>query len=82
VAPYPAPSAVAADDILARKLRSPKVRSAREDRIRGRIDKILGRVLKAFGTLTGHRSTRLKGRAARARGAGRSAKARLKRHTH
>ena len=56
------------------------MRSAREDRIRGRIDKLVGRMLEAFGTLTGRRSARLTGRAARARGAGRFAKARLKRH--
>ena len=82
VAPDQVPGTVAASDALTRKRRSPKVRSAREDRIRGRIDKLAGQVLEAFGRLTGRRSARLKGRAARARGAGRSTKGRLKRHLH
>jgi uncharacterized protein YjbJ (UPF0337 family) len=58
------------------------MRSARQDRIRGRIDKIAGRVLEFFGRLTGNRSTVLKGKAARGRGTGRAAKARLKRIAH
>ncbi|MCW3015221.1 MAG: CsbD family protein [Solirubrobacterales bacterium] len=56
------------------------MRSARQDKIRGGIDKIAGRVLDAFGKLTGNRSTRVKGKAARVRGAGRSAKGRVKGH--
>jgi uncharacterized protein YjbJ (UPF0337 family) len=56
------------------------VRSAREDAIRARIDKIAARVLEAFGKLTGNRRAVVKGKAAHGRGAGRSAKARLKRH--
>jgi uncharacterized protein YjbJ (UPF0337 family) len=55
------------------------MRSARQDNIRGGIDKISGRVLEAFGKLTGHRSAGTKGKAARTRGAARSAKGRLKR---
>ncbi|MEA2305769.1 MAG: hypothetical protein QOH43_3049 [Solirubrobacteraceae bacterium] len=55
------------------------MRSAREDSIRGSIDEIAGRVLEAFGKLTGNRSAGAKGKAARARGAGRSGKGRLKR---
>jgi uncharacterized protein YjbJ (UPF0337 family) len=55
------------------------VRSAREDAIRGRIDKIAARVLEAFGKLTGNRKAVVMGKAARGRGAGRAAKARLKR---
>jgi uncharacterized protein YjbJ (UPF0337 family) len=55
------------------------MRSAREDTIRGGIDKISGRVLEAFGKLTGNRSAGAKGKAARGRSAGRSAKGRLKR---
>jgi uncharacterized protein YjbJ (UPF0337 family) len=56
------------------------VRSAREDAIRGRIDKIAARVVEAFGKLTGNRRAVVIGKAARGRGATRSAKARLKRH--
>jgi uncharacterized protein YjbJ (UPF0337 family) len=55
------------------------VRSTRQDRLRSSIDKIVGRVLVAFGKLTGNRSTVAKGKAARARGAGRSATSRLRR---
>jgi uncharacterized protein YjbJ (UPF0337 family) len=55
-------------------------RSARQDKIRAGIDKIAGRVLEAFGKLTGNRSAGAKGKAARGRGAGRSAKGHLKRH--
>ena len=58
------------------------MRSAREDRVRGRIDKIAGQALEAFGRLTGRRSARVTARAARARGAARSAKGRLKRQGH
>jgi uncharacterized protein YjbJ (UPF0337 family) len=54
------------------------MRSAREDTIRGAIDRIAGRVLEAFGKLTGNRSAVAKGKAARTRGAGRSAKGHLK----
>ena len=55
------------------------MRSARQDRIRGRIDKIAGRVLEWFGRLTKNRSTVMKGKAARGRGTGRMVKGRLKR---
>ncbi|MCW3048376.1 MAG: CsbD family protein [Solirubrobacterales bacterium] len=55
------------------------MRSAGEDTIRGRVDKIAGRVLEAVGKLTGNRRADAKGKAARARGVGRSAKGRLKR---
>ena len=55
------------------------MRSARQDTIRGEIDEIAGRVLEAFGKLTGNRSAAAKGKAARVRGAGRSAKGRVKR---
>jgi uncharacterized protein YjbJ (UPF0337 family) len=53
--------------------------SAGQDTIRGGIDKISGRVLETFGKLTRNRSAVAKGKAARTRGAGRSAKAQLKR---
>ena len=55
------------------------MRSAREDTVRGGIDKIAGRVLETFGKLTGNRSAAAKGKAARARGAVRSNKGRVKR---
>jgi uncharacterized protein YjbJ (UPF0337 family) len=55
------------------------MRSARQDTIKGGIDKIAGRVLEAFGKLTGDRSARAKGKAARGRGAARSSKGGLKR---
>ena len=52
--------------------------SARQDRLKGGIDKLAGRLLEFFGRLTGKRSTRVKGKAAHARGTGRTAKGRLK----
>ncbi|HET9737405.1 MAG TPA: CsbD family protein [Solirubrobacteraceae bacterium] len=55
------------------------MKSARRDKAEGTVDKIAGRVLEAFGKLTGNRSSRAKGKAARGRGAGRSAKGRAKR---
>jgi uncharacterized protein YjbJ (UPF0337 family) len=70
----------AAGGILTSKMKESDVRSAREDRIRGDIDKMAARVLEAFGKMTGNRSTRAKGRAAHARGVGRTVKGRLKRH--
>ncbi len=54
------------------------MRSGKNDKARGTLDKIAGRVLDAFGKLTGKKSTRAKGKAARTRGAGRSAKGRAK----
>jgi uncharacterized protein YjbJ (UPF0337 family) len=45
--------------------------------MRGGIDRISGRVLEAIGKLTGNRLAAVKGKAARGRGAGRSAKGRL-----
>jgi uncharacterized protein YjbJ (UPF0337 family) len=57
------------------------MRSARKDKAAGKADTLAGRVLEAIGKLTGRRSTAAKGKAARTRGAGRSAKGRLKRRT-
>jgi uncharacterized protein YjbJ (UPF0337 family) len=54
------------------------MRSARNDKARGHADTIVGRALDAFGKLTGKKSTRAKGKAARTRGAGRKAKGRAK----
>jgi uncharacterized protein YjbJ (UPF0337 family) len=55
------------------------MKSARRDRAEGTVDKIAGRALEAFANLTGNRSAKAKGKAARGRGAGRSAKGRVKR---
>jgi uncharacterized protein YjbJ (UPF0337 family) len=44
------------------------------DKAEGTIDKVAGRILEAFSKLTGNRSAGAKGKAARARGTGRSAK--------
>jgi len=54
------------------------MRSAKQDKAAGTIDRIAGRVLEAFGKLTGDRKSSAKGKAARARGTGRSAKGKLK----
>jgi uncharacterized protein YjbJ (UPF0337 family) len=51
----------------------------RRDKAEGAVDKVAGRVLEAFSKLTGNRSAGAKGKAARGRGAARSAKGRLKR---
>jgi uncharacterized protein YjbJ (UPF0337 family) len=54
-------------------------KSSRRDKTEGTLDKIAGRALEAFSKLTGNRSAGAKGKAARTRGAGRSAKGGLKR---
>jgi uncharacterized protein YjbJ (UPF0337 family) len=54
-------------------------KSGRRDKTEGALDKFAGRILEAFAKLTGNRSAGAKGKAARGRGAGRSAKGRLKR---
>jgi uncharacterized protein YjbJ (UPF0337 family) len=54
------------------------MKSARRDKTEGTIDRVAGRVLEAFGKLTGNRKSSAKGKAARGRGAGRSAKGRVK----
>jgi uncharacterized protein YjbJ (UPF0337 family) len=56
------------------------MRSAREDTVRGAIDRIIGRMLEAIGAYNGSRRTVMMGKAARARGAGRRFKGRVKRH--
>jgi uncharacterized protein YjbJ (UPF0337 family) len=55
------------------------MRSARRDTTAGRMDKVGGRILELVGKVTGKRSTKAKGKAARGRGAGRTAKGRAKR---
>jgi len=54
------------------------MRSSRQDKAAGKADTIAGRLLEAFGRLTGNRSASAKGKAARGRGAGRSAKGKVK----
>jgi len=53
-------------------------KSARRNKVEGTVDKLAGRVLEAFSKLTGNRSAGAKGKAARGRGAGRSATSRSK----
>jgi uncharacterized protein YjbJ (UPF0337 family) len=55
------------------------MRTGRRDEAAGTLDRVAGRVLEAFGKLTGNRKAGAKGKAARGRGAGRSAKGRVKR---
>jgi uncharacterized protein YjbJ (UPF0337 family) len=53
-------------------------RSATLDKVKGTLDKLAGRVLEAFSKLTGNRSAGAKGKAARGRGAWRTALGRFK----
>jgi uncharacterized protein YjbJ (UPF0337 family) len=55
------------------------VKSSARDITEGTLDRIGGRLLEAWGALTGRPSTRVKGRAARLRGAGRRGKGKAKR---
>jgi len=54
-------------------------KTARRDKAEGGLDKLAGRVLEAWSKLTGNRSAGAKGKAARGRGAARSAKGGAKR---
>jgi uncharacterized protein YjbJ (UPF0337 family) len=54
-------------------------KSGRREKTEGAVDKVAGRILEAFSKLTGNRSAGAKGKAARGRGAARSAKGRVKR---
>jgi uncharacterized protein YjbJ (UPF0337 family) len=54
-------------------------KSSRRDKAGGTLDRVAGRVLEAFSKLTGKRSAGATGKAARARGRGRSTKGRAKR---
>jgi uncharacterized protein YjbJ (UPF0337 family) len=54
-------------------------KSSRRDKTEGTIDRVAGRVLEAFSKLTGKRSTQAKGKAARARGRGKTARGGMKR---
>jgi len=58
------------------KLRRRK--SARRNKTEGALDKVAGRALELFSKVTGNRSAGAKGKAARGRGAGRSAKGRAR----
>jgi len=55
------------------------MRSGRRDKAAGGADKLAGRIVEAFSKLTGNRSAGAKGKAARGRGAGRTAKGTAKR---
>jgi uncharacterized protein YjbJ (UPF0337 family) len=56
-----------------------RFRSGRQDKAAGGVDRLVGKVLETMGKVTGDRKTNAKGKAARGRGAGRSAKGRMKR---
>ena len=53
-------------------------KSARRNKAEGALDKVAGRALELFSKVTGNRSAGAKGKAARGRGAGRSAKGRAR----
>lgn len=55
-----------------------KRKSARRNKAEGALDKVAGRALELVSKVTGNRSTGAKGKAARGRGAGRSAKGRAR----
>ena len=57
------------------------MKSARRNNAEGTLDKVAGRALELFSKLTGNRSAGAKGKAARGRGSGRSAKGRAKSKT-
>ena len=54
-------------------------KSSRRDKTEGTIDRVAGRMLEAFSKLTGKRSARVTGKAARGRGRGRAARGDMKR---
>ena len=54
------------------------MKSARREKFQGRLDRFAAWLMEAFGRLTGNRKISAKGKAARVRGAARSAKGRLK----
>jgi uncharacterized protein YjbJ (UPF0337 family) len=54
------------------------MKSRRRNTSEGTIDRIAGRVMETIGRLTGNTKTKAKGRGARTRGAGRSAKGRAR----
>ena len=56
-------------------------KSARRDKAEGTLERVAGRVMEAFSKLTGKRSTAAKGKAARARGRGKSARGGVKKRS-
>jgi uncharacterized protein YjbJ (UPF0337 family) len=54
-------------------------KSSQRDRTEGAVDRITGRVLEAVGALTGRRSQKAKGKAARGRGRLRTERGNVKR---
>jgi uncharacterized protein YjbJ (UPF0337 family) len=54
-------------------------KSSERDRTEGAVDRIAGRVLEAVGALTGRRSQKAKGKAARGRGRFRTERGNIKR---
>jgi uncharacterized protein YjbJ (UPF0337 family) len=56
-------------------------KSSRRGSANGVLDRIAGRALAAWGAVTGRKKSKTKGKAARARGHGRTAKGRAKRRT-
>jgi uncharacterized protein YjbJ (UPF0337 family) len=54
-------------------------KSARRNQTEGALDRLGGRVMEMVGKVTGRKSTKAKGKAARGRGSARSAKGRGKR---
>jgi uncharacterized protein YjbJ (UPF0337 family) len=53
-------------------------KSSRRNKTEGTLDRIGGRVLETVGKITGRKSTKTKGKAARLRGSGRSTTGRAK----
>jgi uncharacterized protein YjbJ (UPF0337 family) len=53
-------------------------KSAKRNKAEGALDKVAGRALELFSKVTGNRCAGAKGKAARGRGTGRSAKGRAK----
>jgi uncharacterized protein YjbJ (UPF0337 family) len=51
----------------------PSMKTARRNKAEGTLDKLAGRALEVISKVTGRRSTKAKGKAARTRGAGRKA---------
>ncbi len=57
-------------------------KSSRRNRTEGTLDRIGGTVMELVGRLTGRKTTKAKGKAARFRGSARSTKGRAKRVAH
>jgi uncharacterized protein YjbJ (UPF0337 family) len=57
-------------------------KSSKRNRSEGALDRIGGRLMEMIGRITGKASTKAKGKAARGRGASRTARGRAKRAAH